>query len=957
MRIDSQRILPDTTSQARSSLGLELSRLPIDDVLSRLGTSANGLSQEEVSRRLRQYGPNSLIARKGLPLTRRFLQQFTHFLAVLLFIAAGLSFLADRLKPGEGMATLAWVILGVIVVNAIFSFVQEYRAERAVQALRRLLPTSVWVVRAGRPEQRSRQEIVPGDILLLEEGEQLPADARLLEVNSMRVDNSSLTGESRPKRRTTDTAVVTHPLDAMNLVFAGTTVLSGHGRAVVYATGMSTEFGLIARTATQVESVQSPLQKEIVRITRLVAALSFLMGGLSFIVGEEMGLGVWVSAIFAIGIIVGNVPEGLLPTVTLALAMAGQRMARRKAIIKQLASVETLGCATVICTDKTGTLTENRMRAEQLFIDGGVIELREGQLVRQPGEAPVADFTQWRSLFRALALCNTVKPARRGSAHCGVIGDPTEVALVGFAHQYGTHEPVHPEAFRKMGELPFDAERKRMSTLHWVEGKLMAYVKGAPEVVLPLCRHVQHQGTMEVMSLHAREVALTQSRLFASQAYRVLAVAMRPIETGLAEHLSAETVERELTFLGLVALADPPRLEVPDAIVRCREAGVRVIMITGDHPLTALAVARKIGLVAKESRTGDETTDAVIEGSQLDGLTDEALTHLLEANSGKPLSIFARMAPIHKMRIVSLLKDMGEVVAVTGDGVNDAPALKKADIGIAMGVAGTDVAKETADMILMDDNFATIVHAIEEGRAVYSNIRKFVTYVLTHANPEVAPYLAYGLFAVPPALTVPQILAIDLGTDIVPALALGAEEPHPGIMQMPPRPRTERLLNRSLLLRIYLFLGLIEAGIAMAAFFWFLLSHGWTWGTPLNWMDPLYRQATSATLAAIVMAQVANVFACRSDRLSIVRLGFLSNRLILWGIGIELLLLISYIYTPIGNLVLGTLPLPWWVWGPLVLGAVGLLGAEELRKFLVSRLIVPRFEHTHGNSILEKTTR
>ncbi len=932
--------IDNSTTRSGSSLGLDLSRLSPANVLKVLGTSMNGLSQEEARRRLREHGPNSLTVRKGLMLTRRFLQQFTHFLAILLFIAAGLSFLADSFKPGEGMATLAWVILGVIVVNALFSFIQEYRAERAVQALRRLLPTSVWVVRAGRHQQIPRQEVVPGDVLLLEEGEQLPADGRLVEVNGIRVDDSSLMGESTPKQRTAEPVTVAHPLEAMNLVFAGTTVLSGHGRAVVYLTGMNTEFGQIAKSATQVESTQSPLQKEIVRVTRVVAALSIFLGAIFFLVGEATGMGVWVSAIFAIGIIVGNVPEGLLPTVTLALAMASQRMAKRKAIVKQLTSVETLGCATVICTDKTGTLTENRMRVEQLYIDGEVIEPRNGRLVRRSDAAPIADVAPWRSLFRASALCNTVKPVRRGGNHLGLVGDPTEVALVEFAHQYETPERIHPGTFRKMGELPFDADRKRMSTLHWVQGKLVAYVKGAPEVIIPLSSHVQRNGGSLVMTPDAREAVLLQSRRFASQAYRVLAVAMRQIEPGLAEHLSVESVERELTFLGLVALSDPPHREVPEAVMRCREAGVRILMITGDHPLTAVALARKIGLVAEGPEDGDDTSEMVIEGNQLDGLSDELIKPLLQREHPRRVSVFARMAPAHKMRIVSLLKDMGEVVAVTGDGVNDAPALKKADIGVAMGIAGTDLAKETATMILLDDNFTTIVNAIEEGRAVYSNIRKFVTYVLTHANPEVVPYLGYGFFAVPPALTVPQILAIDLGTDIVPALALGAEEPHPGIMQLPPRPQTERLLNLSLLLRIYLFLGLIEAGIAMAAFFWFLLAQGWIWGSPLNWTDPLYRQATTVTLAAIVCAQVANVFACRSDRLSIFRLGFTNNHLILWGIGIELLLLLAYVYTPLGNLMLGTLPLPWWAWGPLILGAVGLLGAEEIRKLVISRLVI-----------------
>jgi sodium/potassium-transporting ATPase subunit alpha len=514
-----------------------------------------------------------------------------------------------------------------------------------------------------------------------------------------------------------------------------------------------------------------------------------------------------------------------------------------------------------------------------------------------------------------------------------VTGDPTEVALVRFALEHGL---LHGPPYRRMGELPFDADRKRMSTLHWVEGHVVAYVKGAPESVIPLCSRLLSHGTPTPITVDDRQRILLQSREFASQAYRVLAVAMRQVERGV-EHLDTETVEQDLTFLGLVAMMDPPHREVPEAVTRCKQAGIRTVMITGDHPLTAVAIARKIGLLPSEDARLIPFTP-VVEGSQLDSLDDEALRRLLTpSRPGEPEPVFARMAPRHKMRIVSLLKEMGEVVAVTGDGVNDAPALKKADIGIAMGVAGTDVAKETADMVLLDDNFATIVNAIEEGRAVFANIRKFVTYVLSSNVPEIIPYLGYGLFQIPLALSVPQILAVDLGTDIVPALGLGTERPHSGIMSAPPRPRTERLLSVPVLLRSYLFLGLIEAMIAIAAFFWFLLEQGWTWGAPLAWSDPLYRQATTVTFAAIVIAQVANVFACRSERMSVFRLGFFSNRLVLWGIAVELALLAILVYTPSANWLLGTGPLPVWVWPPLIAGAIGLFLAEEFRKFIVAR--------------------
>ena len=913
----------------------DINRLSTEDVFKRLETGDGGLTSDEARRRLKQFGPNVLAEPDRYSVVRGLTCQFTHFLAVLLWIAVGLSFAADFMRPGEGMATLGWAILGVIVINALFAFVQEYKAERAVQALRRLLPDKAWVTREGQSLQVARSEIVPGDVLLLEEGERVPADARIIEAMGLRVDNAALTGESRPKRRIAEATDEGHWLDFPNLVFAGTTVISGHGRAAVFASGMRTEFGKIANLTTTVETSLSPLQKEIIKVARIIAAISLAMGATFFAIGVWTGLSFWISAIFGIGIIIANVPEGLLPTVTLALAMSSQRMAKRNALIKHLPSVETLGCTTVICTDKTGTLTENRMKVDRFYADGLVIESREGCFFTRGRLVSTGEAERWRAFFDALLHCHNAKRVRRSDGRSVVTGDPTEVALVEFTVEHGL---AHRPPLRRMGELAFDADRKRMSTLHWSEGKLIAFTKGAPESILPLCTRIHRQDRATEMTSDERGKVLAKSRSFAQQAYRVLAVAMRDV-AHQPEHIEVETIENDLTFLGLVAMMDPPHREVPDAIAKCKRAGVRVIMITGDHPLTALAIARKIDLVPSQTAQPPTGFVPVIEGSQLDRISGDHLRQLLTpSRSGEPDPIFARMAPRHKMRIVSTLKDMGEVVAVTGDGVNDAPALKKADIGIAMGVAGTDVARETAHMILLDDNFATIVNAIEEGRAVYANMRKFVTYVLTHTTPEVVPYLAYGLFSVPPALTIPQILAVDLGTDILPALALGTETPHAGIMETPPRQRTQRLLNLPLLLRSYVFLGLTEATIAMSAFFLFLSTHGWTMGQPLDWSSSLYRQATAITLAAIVMTQVANVFACRSERTSIFQLGFFSNPQVIWGIAVELLLLLLLVYTPLGNTLFGTDPLPVWIFGPLALGALVLLFAEEGRKMVENRL-------------------
>lgn len=924
--------MPDFTYQ-------DLNSLSTDEVLTRLNSGSGGLSQDEARRRLTQFGQNVLTGPSHYSLVRGLARHFTHFLAVLLLIAAGLSFAADAMKPGEGMATLGWAILGVIVINAAFAFLQEYKAERAVQALHRLLPDKAWVTRDGQSVEIARSEIVPGDLLILEEGERVPADARLIEATGMRVDNAALTGESKPKRRTAAPAKDGHWLDIPNLVFAGTTILSGHGHAVAFATGMRSEFGKIADLTTTVETSLSPLQKEILKVTRIVAAISLVMGATFFAIGLGTGLGFWISAIFGIGIIVANVPEGLLPTVTLALAMSSQRMAKRHALIKQLSSVETLGCTTVICTDKTGTLTENRMKVDRFYADGLVIEAREGCFFTRGRVVSTTDAERWRSFFDALLHCHNAKRVRRSDGRFVVTGDPTEVALLEFAVEHGL---AHRPPLRRMGELAFDADRKRMSTLHWAEGRLVAFTKGAPEAVLSLCTKIQIHGESLPLTPDERARILGQSRSFAEQAYRVLAVAMRDV-AHQPEQIDVDTIEEDLTFLGLVAMMDPPHREVPEAIATCRRAGVRVIMITGDHPLTAQAIARKIGLMPAQAPQQLAGFAPVIEGSQLDNMSDAHLRQLLTpSRPGELDPVFARMAPRHKLQIVSVLKDMGEVVAVTGDGVNDAPALKKADIGVAMGIAGTDVAKETADIILLDDNFSTIVNAIEEGRTVFDNIRKFATYVLVSNVPEVVPYLAYGFFGMPLALTIPQVLAVDLGTDMVPAIALGADLPQPGIMNAPPRPRTERLLTAPLLLRTYFFLGLNSAILAMGAFFLYLFAKGWTWGAPLDWSSTLYREATTVTFAGIVLAQVANVFACRSDRHSVLTLGWFTNPLILWGIVTELSILALITYTPMGNDIFRTSPLPLWIFGPLALGACALLFADEGRKIIVNRFLNKR---------------
>ena len=793
----------------------------------------------------------------------------------------------------------------VILINGVFSFWQEYRAERAIAALARLLPAHATVLRDGVAVQLESQQLVPGDIVLVQEGDQISADCRVIESHGLRVNEATVTGEAVAGDKDARPAASDDLLASCNVLLAGTLAVAGSGQALVFATGMRTEFGRIARLTQSADEPLSPLQLEIARLSRLVAAFATLLGTIFFALGWTLGLPFWTNFIFAIGIIVANVPEGLLPTVTLALALATQRMAKKNALIRHLPAVETLGSTTVICTDKTGTLTQNRMHVKRLYFADGARDYDAARLA--------ADERLGRRLFEVARHCHALR-AVAVNGDTQLLGDPMEITLLEMARALPGGD------YPRRDEIAFDSDRKRFSTVHDTPAGGVLYCKGALEAVLPLCVAVETAAGVEPLGAGQRERFRSAESALAHDGMRVLAFAFRALPAGSPR----EQWESGLTLAGLVGLEDPVRPEVPDAMRICRAAGIRVIMVTGDHPQTALAVARAIGLAQSQQ-------PVVITGDVLARYTEAQLQVALD----EPELIFARVGANQKMVIVEALQRKNHIVAATGDGVNDAPALKRADIGVAMGVIGTDVAKEAADMILLDDNFASIVSAIEEGRAVFDNIRKFLTYILTSNVPELVPYLAFALGRIPLPLTIMQILAVDLGTDMLPALALGAEQPAPGGMTQPPRPRSERLLSWPLLARAYLFLGVLEAAAAMAAFFFVLDSGGWRYGETLAATAPLYLAATAACFGAIVAMQVVNVFLCRHASRSAFSFGFFSNPLILWGIAFELGLAAAIIYTPLGNQVFGTAPLDAAVWLLLLPFALALLALEEARKWWV----------------------
>ncbi|MFZ4516441.1 MAG: cation-translocating P-type ATPase [Acidimicrobiia bacterium] len=880
-----------------------------------LRSSAAGLTQREADRRLVVVGPNRLERRTRRRWWRALLGQFTHPLALLLSLAAVLAVVS-------GSALLAGAIALVIGINAVFAFWQEQQAERAVELLAQLLPSRATVIRDGIPRAVDVAELVPGDILAIKEGDRVCADARLLS-GSLEVDCSALTGESVPVVRVPGEADRGVPLlHAQDLVFSGATCVAGAARAVVFATGMRSELGRIAALTERVHQERSPLEREVRRVAMLIAVVAVVIGVAFLPLGMLAGLPFGDAAIFAVGLIVANVPEGLLPTITLALALGVRVLARQGALVKRLSAVETLGSTAVICTDKTGTLTENRMHVVTVLTPSGsypVDRANTPEIVR-------ADSDLVRIAQVALACTAIdVSAVRAGNG----VGDPTELAIVrlGLAIQTASSAPTVVE---QRAVFAFDPVLRVMSTIDWVGGQCWVHMKGAPEEVLARCSMVgDARGTQRVLNAVEREQLLERINQEAAQGMRMLAFAARPTT---AVPTSRALAEQDLCFLGVVALLDPPRPEVPAAVVQCRAAGIRILVVTGDHPLTARAIAARIGIGA-----GSEL--GVVLGDDLDRMTEDALDALLDVPG--PV-LFARTSPEAKLRIVDAVRSRGDVVAVTGDGVNDAPALRRADIGVAMGRSGTEVAREAATMVLTDDNFATVVTAIREGRRAYANVRKFMFYIFAHATPEAVPFLVFALSGgrIPLPLTVLAILAIDLGTETFPALALAREPLEPGVMQEPPRARRRGIVSLGMLLRAWAFVGAISAALSVGAFLVVLTSAGWHPGAPIGPGTPLHRaylEATSVTFLAIVLCQVGTAVAARTERVALRAIGIWSNPMLWWAIVFECAFAAALVYLPplqalfrtaaVGPRVLiAMLPFPFVVWG-----------ADELRRAIVRR--------------------
>lgn len=874
----------------------------MDSLYPRLESAPSGLTNAEAARRLAQYGPNELQAVQRTSPWALLIEQFKNVLIVILLVATVLSAFL-----GHGVEALAIAVIALFAV--LLGFVQEYRAERAIEALRRMAAPTARVLRDGRDIEVPARDLVPGDVVLLRAGDRVPADLRLMESVNLQIEEASLTGESVPVSK--HSAPLDNPelapSDRKNMAYAGTAVTYGRGRAMVVATGMNTEFGKIAQMLQTVKTGKTPLQENLDKVGQALARAAFFVVAIIVALGLLRGQPFLEMFIFGIALAVAVVPEALPAVVTISLAIGVQRMVKRHALMRRLPAVETLGSTSVICTDKTGTLTKDEMTVRRIFVAGQLIDVsgagyepsgqfsRDG-LIIAPSE-PLNHLLQAATLASDACIIHNESDGR-----WHIKGDPTEAALVVAAAKAGLGKIDLESQFPRLNEIPFTSETKRMTTLHSGPVGLMAYAKGAPEIILDSCtREFATEGEIP-LDAKGREQILEMAQQMAGEALRVLAVASKSGAT-------LEGAEHEMTFLGLVGMIDPPRPEAKAAIQICEQAGIKPVMITGDHPLTAQAVARELGLFK---------TGRIVTGAELEAMSEEEFEREVEN-----IELYARVSPAHKLRVVTALQNKGHIVAMTGDGVNDAPALKKADIGIAMGITGTEVTKEAAAMTLTDDNFASIVAAVEEGRGIFSNIKKYLMYLLSSNIGEIGLMAGATLLGLPLPLTAVQILYVNLATDGLPALALAVDPPERDLMHRKPRnPRTGIFTRPVVILMVVG--GLWSTMINLSLF-------AWAWNSGGS-----HEKAVTMTFVSLVLIQFFKAYNFRSDRHSILNRPFDNkwlNRAILW----ELALLVLIVYVPFLHEPFGTFSLPLTDWLLIIALAFTVSPVLELAKWMGRR--------------------
>jgi len=864
-----------------------------EELLDALQAREKGLSAQEVKRRLQEYGPNELVERKRITPLQIFLGQFRDIFVIMLLIAIGISVAIGEIIDAS-------TIGAIVILNAIVGFVQEYRSEKAMEAMKKLTAPKARVLREGKEMFIPAREVVPGDVVILESGDRIPADARLLEVVDLKTDEAVLTGESTPVGKAT--AVLDKEVsvaDRKNSVFMATHVTYGRGKAVITSTGMSTEFGKIAEMVQAVEEEETPLKQKLARFAKklgmIIVALCALIFALE-LVREATLENVADIFMVAVSLAVSAVPEGLPAVVTITLALGARELAKRNSIIRKLSSAETLGATTVICSDKTGTLTKGEMTVRKIYVSGQIVEVTgvgyetKGDFLRNGARLNLGGDSRLALLLRIGTLCS--------NAHYDgqkIVGDPTEGALIVAAAKAGMWKGEIEGKYPRVREIPFSSERKRMTTVHHTsEGQLFAYVKGAPEVILERCDYVLRNGREEKLTKKEHQSILKINEEMAIGALRMLGMAYRKLPDDVLESFDEESVEQRLVFVGLMGMIDPPREEAREANRLCEQAGIKTVMITGDHKLTAMAIAKELGMLK---------SDLVLTGAELDGISDEEFENTVE-----DVSVYARVSPEHKIRIVRALKKKGHIVAMTGDGVNDAPALKQADIGVAMGITGTDVTREAADMVLADDNFATIVNAVDGGRSIYDNIRKF-TFFLMRCNFDelfvIATFALIGLRTpegkVILPLTAGMILWINLVTDGAPAVALSADPPIEDVMKRPPRDPNEGILHGRFASILASFLTQFVGTVGVFYVSYFM------WGRSLE-------EAQTMAFMQATMRELIIVWNCRSERQNAFKVGFLSNKFLVVAVVVAGLLTVSLCYVPVFQFMFRTFPLTLTDW-------------------------------------------
>lgn len=857
----------------------EFYKIDVKEIFESLCTNKNGLTTNEVKKRLEKYGPNKLKERKKETPIKIFLRQFKSFLILILIFAAIISSLIGFLTKNPEDFIDTFVILSIVILNACLGFFQEYKAEKTLEALKKLAAPKAKVIRAGKKIKINSEELVPGDIILLEIGDRIPTDSRLIEEFNFYVNESTLTGESVPVKKQIQKIEKEVPVfEQKNMAFMGTIVTCGKAQAVVTSTGMQTEFGKIAELVQVIEEKETPLQKKLDITGKTLGFIIIFICAIIFLLGIFRKVKLIEMFLVSVSLAVAAVPEGLPAVVTITLALGLMTMAKSNAIIRKLPAVETLGSVSVICADKTGTLTKDEMTVREISVGNKLIEVT-GSGYNPIGELKFqekfnySDKLYLELLLKAGALCNNSELIKEEDKW-NIFGDPTEGALVVLAKKADFFDlDKLKKEFPRIYEIEFSSERKMMTTLHKVANnkKLITFSKGAPEILLENCKFIYENGKVVKLNPKYKKLILNRTQEMAKKALRVLGFAYKELPINSRPKFNSENLESDLIFVGITGMIDPPRDEVFDAIKKCLQAGIRPIMITGDHKLTATAIAKELNLANGEVK--------VLTGEELDRLNDKELE-----KEAREVSVYARVSPAHKVRILEALKTHGHIVAMTGDGVNDAPALKKSDIGVAMGITGTDVTKEVSDMVLEDDNFATIVKAVEQGRKIYENIKKFVFYLLSTNIGEILVIFIAALINLPLPLIAVQILWINLLTDGLPAVSLGVEPIEPGIMKKPPRNPKEKIISKNMIANM-LFVGIIMCIGTLGIFY-------------LNLSKDLIRARTLG-FSTLVLFQIFNVLNAKSEKESIFKIGFFSNLYLIVSIIISIAMLFAVIYIPI----------------------------------------------------------